>query len=891
MKKTFLGIISLFLFHVLTGSVSAQSVTKWEETWDFFGFPDGWQVINNDGSPQRSDGLTSAWIFTKDIVDAEQNQQVVPHAGQIFAYSIFSHANAAGLIDEWLISPRVFNIQSGDSLHFYAGAREGDYNDSLRVHISTTDDQLSSFTTQIGHLKVDGPVGSYHKYSFDLSDFAGSDIYFAVNYFLTNSGPNGSSGDQVWVDHFIVTTTSPISAPNLAQPGICYGSTGRGGDTNGSLITIDPSTGIGTIIGPTILRDEEGIAAVPGLAINSLGEIFATDLRVRSSLHRLDALTGNSTPVANTGEYYIEALAFDAYDVLYGAASDARFVTIDPYTGQSTLIGITGFGENAPNISGLAFDPTDGTLWASGGGGDDGIYTVDVSTGNATLIGETGLGGATPDIHFSADGTLYGVKGGGSSDNNLISINKITGAGTIIGPTGIVSVSGLAFRHPAMSGPQIGLSSHIIDFGSVASGLESSYLFTIRNIGSQNLDITDLSISGVDFGLPDQPGLPASLPPGDTLRILVAFAGSAPGPSSGSLNIACNDADDQTAEVDLVGHTVELNSAGSSLFYASSGFGDGGRLLTIDPLTGIGTLIGETGVPAMPGLAINSNGQIFGTSGYSHADLYQVDAASGAALRAANLDPLLVDAIAFDGDDNLYGVDFDVNLIRINVETGDTTIIGNIGVNISGLAFNPMDGTLWGSTGADRFLESDEIYTIDTENATPTLVGSTGLGGATPDLSFDAEGNLYGIKGGGNNQGNNLIAINTTNGAGTIIGSIGFRSVSGLAFSPQAVSVEYDTESESIPRTFSMSQNYPNPFNPSTTIRYQLPREETVRLSVLNQLGQEIRVLVNNKRQPGDHTEIWDGKDRFGKAAASGVYFMRIKAGEFRAIRKTALLK
>ena len=98
-------------------------------------------------------------------------------------------------------------------------------------------------------------------------------------------------------------------------------------------------------------------------------------------------------------------------------------------------------------MAGLAFDPTNGDLYASvspSGNQPDGIFKVDKATGVATLIGTTGLGGGTQDIAFDADGNLYGVKGGGLSGNNdFISIDKTTGAGTVIGKTGFTSVSGL----------------------------------------------------------------------------------------------------------------------------------------------------------------------------------------------------------------------------------------------------------------------------------------------------------------------------------------------------------------------------------------------------------------------------------------------------------------
>jgi photosystem II stability/assembly factor-like uncharacterized protein len=81
-----------------------------------------------------------------------------------------------------------------------------------------------------------------------------------------------------------------------------------------------------------------------------------------------------------------------------------------------------------------------------------------------------------------------------------------------------------------------------------------------------------------------------------------------------------------------------------------------------------------------------------------------------------------------------------------------------------------------------------------------------------------------------------------------------------------------------VPESFRLDQNYPNPFNPSTTIRYELEREAGFVLTVHNELGQEIRRLVDDLIAPGSYTAIWDGRNRNGLPAASGIYFVRARA-------------
>ncbi|MFH1193231.1 MAG: T9SS type A sorting domain-containing protein, partial [Candidatus Jorgensenbacteria bacterium] len=68
------------------------------------------------------------------------------------------------------------------------------------------------------------------------------------------------------------------------------------------------------------------------------------------------------------------------------------------------------------------------------------------------------------------------------------------------------------------------------------------------------------------------------------------------------------------------------------------------------------------------------------------------------------------------------------------------------------------------------------------------------------------------------------------------------------------------------------SQNYPNPFNPRTTIEFSLPKRSTVKITVLNLLGQTIETLLAEDLPAGVHRTTWDGV-RF----PSGIYLYRLQ--------------
>jgi len=88
------------------------------------------------------------------------------------------------------------------------------------------------------------------------------------------------------------------------------------------------------------------------------------------------------------------------------------------------------------------------------------------------------------------------------------------------------------------------------------------------------------------------------------------------------------------------------------------------------------------------------------------------------------------------------------------------------------------------------------------------------------------------------------------------------------------------------PKHFVLEQNYPNPFNPETTISYALPYATRVQLVILNTLGQEEARLIDDWQSAGHHQATWKATEQ-----ASGIYFYRIKAGEFEEMKKMSLVR
>ena len=85
---------------------------------------------------------------------------------------------------------------------------------------------------------------------------------------------------------------------------------------------------------------------------------------------------------------------------------------------------------------------------------------------------------------------------------------------------------------------------------------------------------------------------------------------------------------------------------------------------------------------------------------------------------------------------------------------------------------------------------------------------------------------------------------------------------------------------------YALEQNYPNPFNPTTNIGYVLKEKNDVKLVLLNGIGEEIEVIVNEQQDKGYHKIAFDASNY-----PSGVYFYKIKAGVYISVRKMLLIK
>ena len=98
-------------------------------------------------------------------------------------------------------------------------------------------------------------------------------------------------------------------------------------------------------------------------------------------------------------------------------------------------------------------------------------------------------------------------------------------------------------------------------------------------------------------------------------------------------------------------------------------------------------------------------------------------------------------------------------------------------------------------------------------------------------------------------------------------------------------------EINQLPHAFYLYNNYPNPFNPVTTLRYGLPENGLVNITIYDMLGREVKTLINQTQDAGYKSVIWDATNDYGKTVSAGIYLYQIQAGEYISTKKMVLLK
>jgi hypothetical protein len=111
-----------------------------------------------------------------------------------------------------------------------------------------------------------------------------------------------------------------------------------------------------------------------------------------------------------------------------------------------------------------------------------------------------------------------------------------------------------------------------------------------------------------------------------------------------------------------------------------------------------------------------------------------------------------------------------------------------------------------------------------------------------------------------------------------------------LSFTSLGTTME-NIGSDPIPKIFSLHQNYPNPFNPVTSLRYDLPKDGLVNITIYDMMGRQVKELVNSSQTAGYKSIQWNATNNRNEPVSAGLYLYTIQSGKFIQTRKMVLLK
>jgi len=232
--------------------------------------------------------------------------------------------------------------------------------------------------------------------------------------------------------------------------------------------------------------------------------------------------------------------------------------------------------------------------------------------------------------------------------------------------------------------------------------------------------------------------------------------------------------------------------------------------------------------------------------------------------------------------------------IPLNDIQGNLNVTDPANVMAWGLAMNgPATGN-WDGWGAGLMVEGHMMYDDGTH-------GDVAAGDSIFAIQFtygpDSTNHVVGQEfkfgiGGGDNEGgeggfgnNHIENIDDTQ--STFAVHVQFGSINPAYYSAWDFDTQTGVEDDAAaPVDFALQQNYPNPFNPTTTIDYAVAKGELVKIEVYNMLGQKVATLVDEKVPAGKFNVTWDASEM-----ATGMYFYRIEAGDYKKTMKMLLLK
>ena len=371
----------------------------------------------------------------------------------------------------------------------------------------------------------------------------------------------------------------------------------------------------------------------------------------------------------------------------------------------------------------------------------------------------------------------------------------------------------------------------------------------------------------------------------DTIKI--TWSPSAPSILNDTIFIYHNDLTQANpAKIILTGKSYTITAAQNGVMYAFSGATDVAKMYTVDSANGSVSTQGSTGYQSVISARINPKTKeiIALATSTAGTKLIRVSSIGADNLPLSTITIANPKGMAFKSDGTLLIGAFNGSIYSVDINTGTATVVATTGgLRLSGLAYHPLTGILWASVRPTS-TGKDNIYKINLANGTTTLVGSTGFGISTKDITFDHKGRLFGVIDTTGSQ-SYLISIDTSSGKGKLVGGMTTKGIEAIDLQSYFITKVSPSVTTS-PLEFSLDQNYPNPFNPSTTIGFTVKTSGFTSLTVFDILGKQIATVVNEYLTAGKYTVNFNAEK-----LSSGLYFYSIRSGKFITTKKMTLMK
>jgi len=206
-----------------------------------------------------------------------------------------------------------------------------------------------------------------------------------------------------------------------------------------------------------------------------------------------------------------------------------------------------------------------------------------------------------------------------------------------------------------------------------------------------------------------------------------------------------------------------------------------------------------------------------------------------------------------------------------------------------------LGDTLWTKTFGESG-QTDDITSVrqTTDGGYIIGVGGADIGSGYQDvflIKTDSLGDALWMGTYGTDSFDNVGCVRQTSDGGYIVTGYTYYNGNADIYLIKLKSEGSGIEEKTTYGLFTLSPADPNPFTTKTTVRYELPRETDLSISVYNMLGQKVRDLYSGRQASGVYSVSWDGSGNSGEKSSSGIYFLRIEVGGEKASRKVMFVR